>query len=287
MKKIRIQVQGGLGNQLFIWAMAHDITRSTGNKVQLIYIADRYQRKDRPNELNEIKIHCSHQISVKESRLWGYIFKLVDKSKQFGKIVEQTLISLFRIYSCESEFEIPNLKEIQTRMVRGFFQNSEMVNRHRLILIQELGDTFRLIGIKSENLQSIHIRRGDTVEISGSWGVLSMKYYEKLIDESKPIVFCTDSEVLANKLAGQYPQAKFSTPKTDSAWQTLKILSQSSHFIGGNSSLSWWAAWLVTEEKEGEAILPKPWRPNNQEASKNLYLEKVYYREAEFEQVEK
>lgn len=287
MKKIRIQVQGGLGNQLFIWAMAHEITSKTGKKVELIYIDDTHQRTDRPNELRGIANYCGHAISVRESKLWGYIFKFVDKSPQFGKNVEQKLISFLKIYSCTSDFEIPEFKKLEPKMLRGFFQNSEMVNRHKLALSQEIYETFKDIEIKCKNLQSVHIRRGDTIDISKSWGVLSMEYYEKLITESVPLVICTDSEALAVKLAQKYTEAEFSTSKTDSAWQTLKILSQARHFIGGNSSLSWWAAWLVANKNDGEALLPEPWRPNNGEASKNLFLDKVSYQEAEFELEEK
>lgn len=283
MKKIRVQVQGGLGNQLFTWAMAHEITLQTRQQVELVYVNDKKQRLDRPNELYEIANHCSHAISVRESLLWGYIFRIVDKANRMGRTFHLIATSVLKVYSCSSEFEIPAKKVLNAAMIRGFFLNSKMVNRNRLVLNHELQATLMNIYSRFKNVQTIHIRRGDTIEISNSWGILSEQYYEKLIDASEPMVICTDSEELAKSFSKKYPKAEFSTPKTETAWQTLKILSQGNQFVGGNSTLSWWAAWLVTSKKDGVASLPRPWRPYNEEISNYLHLDRVAYQIAQFE----
>lgn len=283
MKKIRVQVQGGLGNQLFIWAMAHEIAISTQKKVELVYVLDQNQRVDRPNELIEISNHCNHNISLKDSYLWGYTFKIIDKSQQLGIKFQEFIETVLKIHSCSTENEIPAKKTFNRRMIRGYFQNADIVNLQKSIIHQELISTLNNMHTRHSCLQTIHIRRGDTIDIASSWGVLTEGYYEQLIVESEPMIICTDSQEVADTFANKYPSVESSTPLTDTAWQTLKILSQGNRFIGANSTLSWWAAWLVTYKQDGVAILPKPWRPGDTGSPNFLHLERVTYQEADFE----
>jgi hypothetical protein len=86
MRTIRVQLHGGLGNQLFIWAMAHEISVSTGSKVQLEYVKDRYQRDDRPIEIERLLESCQHKISINQSRSVGIFLRLLDKLGLYSKI---------------------------------------------------------------------------------------------------------------------------------------------------------------------------------------------------------
>lgn len=284
MKKIRVQLQGGLGNQLFIWAMAHELQQHHSLKVDLIYVEDKLQRSDRLNELAPLKAVCKHGIRLRNSRRLGLFLRIIDKSKSFPVVGKLNLEGKFGLYSCNSTGEFPEINYRKFKLIRGYFQNSLVVEKNRLVLSQELNQALdELVGNCSSDFdQALHIRRGDTLSFAKSWGVLDISYYLDQISANKSLAICTDDPDLGRSLKIKYPDAYVSIPQTETTWQTLRILSRSKEFIGANSTLSWWAAWIIKVNAGQIAILPKPWRPSGYPQQEELMLQGVTYRQARF-----
>jgi hypothetical protein len=285
MKKIRVQLQGGLGNQLFIWAMAHEITLSTGKKVQLDYVKDRYQRKDRPIEIEKLIGVCNHEISINQTHVMGIFFRLIDKISAHSESLSKTLKKVIGVYDCKASFETPNFTSSIPRIVRGYFQTTEMVDKNKVVLEKEINSVLELehsTDIVDKDLV-LHIRRGDTRKISKNWGVLSVNYYRKQVDTSIPLIISIDDINEIENLRSHFPNATFLSPENTTTWQTLKILSEARTLIIANSTLSWWAAWLKSKRNPNTIFFPDIWRPGDQSTFEYLRIDSALIAQSDFE----
>lgn len=285
MKKIRVQLQGGLGNQLFIWAMAHELERTTGCEVQIKYVRDRSQRVDRPVEVYRLLQHCDHAIAINESWILGALLRAIDKGVKHSKFISKIYQGILGIYDCQSSYEIPSFTGKKPKMIRGYFQNREMVERNSLVLLEELGTELESVNVRllQENTMVMHIRRGDTRTISKSWGILSTEYYLKLARQSESLLICSDDDSTAQLFAGEFPTAIFLSPSNTSTWESFKILTTGNQLVMANSTLSWWAGWLKAKKDPKSVFFPDPWRPQERITFENLKLNSVNFCVAEFE----
>jgi hypothetical protein len=286
MKKIRVQLQGGLGNQLFIWAMAHELERTTGCEVQIEYVRDKFQRIDRPIEVYRLFQHCDHAISINESRILGLVLRVLDKGIKHCKLLSKIYQKVLGIYDCQSSYEVPSFAGKKPRIIRGYFQNLEIVERNSSVILEELGAALELVSarILEEDTTVMHIRRGDTKAISESWGILSSDYYLKIVDQTKSILICSDDETTARLFVGEFPTATFLSPSNTSTWESLKILITGNQLVMANSTLSWWAGWLKAKKDPRLVFFPDPWRPQERISFEKLKLNYVNFRTAEFEE---
>lgn len=285
MKKIRIQLQGGLGNQLFIWAMAHELALNTGREIQLVFIRDRKYRPDRPIEIAKLIEHCAHQISIRESRVLSVVFRILDKITKHSKSLGRIGKNLVGIYDCDNTFDVPEFRGKLPRVIRGFFQNYAMVERNAILLEKELRCTLATekTGRYMENNMVMHIRRGDTRDVAKSWGVLTPEYYKRHLTDGEPLIICTDEEAGISDLQQTFPTATFLSPSNTSTWETLRALTMAKKLVIANSTLSWWAGWLNSKINPDLIYFPDPWRPDERVTFEKLRIDSVNFTEAEFE----
>jgi hypothetical protein len=102
----------------------------------------------------------------------------------------------------------------------------------------------------------LHIRLGDY--IGSEFGVINPASYSKLITRNIPLVVCTNgTEQQVAEILKIKPDVIL-TPSQTTAWETLSIIGSADKFIGVNSTLSWWGAFLVGQNNN-EAYLPLIW----------------------------
>jgi hypothetical protein len=160
-----------------------------------------------------------------------------------------------------------------------------MVEKNKLILGEEIDAVLDLEN-QADNFDRdlvVHIRRGDTREISTDWGVLSMNYYLKQIRTEDSPLICIDDAEEVDALRPHFPNATFLTPEITTTWQTLKILSEAKTLIIANSTLSWWAAWLKSRVNPETVFFPDTWRPAEQKTFEKLRIESALFVESDFE----
>jgi hypothetical protein len=237
-------------------------------------------------ELREIEAFCKHSITVSTSKLWGVVFKAIDKLNSVLQDRNVDYGEKFGIYSLANSYDVLDILPPNTVVIRGYFQNSKMVDRVTKDLILEISNTLKTIEIEEEYIaqQSLHIRRGDTTSIADTWGILTLNYFDKVCISNEKTVLCTDSTEIQDTYSLKYPKTVISTGARHNSWQTFKILTEASRFIGSNSTLSWWAAWFLSQDQSKVAILPSPWRPHDIEASAALALDAIKYEVSEFEE---
>jgi hypothetical protein len=283
---IRVQLTGGLGNQLFIWAAAHSLQNEFSARVRLVVVHDSNTRKDRPIEIQQISKICSHGITVSSSRLFGLFLRIIDKFHLERFQLSGRALKSIGIYSFNDPVSTPVFEYAKPRFIRCYFQRTDIVESSWEILSDEFVTALRSVDLSTLGMlnpsNSIHIRRGDFLALSTTHGVLTDEYFKENLNTSFPIYLCTDDfhpeELLRRKLKGK----AFFTPNQADTWQTLKIFCDSNHFIGSNSTLSWWAAFLRVKAKKELTCLPLPWTCTDLGYENALRILGVDYKKSEF-----
>lgn len=118
----------------------------------------------------------------------------------------------------------------------------------------EVKQVFKLEHIPGyEDYVSIHVRRGDYVQHSGSFPPITMDYvnkaYDKILELSsknkfdfKCIVFSDDIEWCKHAFNNTLIETKFSEGRNE--LQDLSLMASCANHIIANSTFSWWSAFL-------------------------------------------
>jgi hypothetical protein len=104
---------------------------------------------------------------------------------------------------------------------------------------------------------SIHVRRGDYVNLPEHHPLCSLDYYDKSLNilkdkEYNYLVFSDDLEWCRLNFPSSY------TFVDEEDYISLYMMSMCDHNIIANSTFSWWGAWLNTNEDK-KVIYPKQW----------------------------
>jgi len=287
----KIECSGGLGNQLFLWNLAHILAKKYDCKVEIFYNKIPDHNQNRLVEINELSDHCSHNIKVRGRVVIPFILKLHDKirNSQYFKI--NFIPKILKLTEINDPWGSPNFSENPSRIYRGFYQNMELF-RNAFPLVKD--EILALMGTKiyqiSSNLgfdlnvtkyQALHIRRGDYLENKETIGVLSLDFYKKsLAYDLQTLISCDDGSYLY-EIKDYFPKVQVIDPKIFNTWQSFSILAHSQRIIIANSTFSWWAAQFVLN-RNGQVIAPIPWYKNLNAPYNYLENNKFTYIESEF-----
>ena len=280
-------LQGGLGNQMFQYAIA----RALSEHYQSTFLLDRSwfnapqtETTPRPYQLEFLRIQALAQSKVDFPRKPNRLMRVLQKLLPFGPIV------YYQKNAFEFDAGLLNLSGLGQRnlFLFGYWQAFPYIESIRLILQQEfktkqpISDHYQsyLESIRASESVMLHIRRGDYVNSPSAakfHGALDLNYYQQAIEElllNKPnahfFIFSDD-----------LPWAKEALPKdlqitfvenglqADAAAQELQLMYACKHHIIANSSLSWWGAWLK-EDCGGFVFTPNRWISDNSLDLSNL-----------------
>jgi hypothetical protein len=265
---IVIKLQGGLGNQLFQYALGVALAEKYSDKLtfELESLKDSNSRK-----LDLLHFNTSvPEISSKEYRGFHSL-----KNRFLRKLKLHSLTHYKVHYQKQFKYyPIDHNKNTNTLYVGYWqsplnFQNVNELIREQFTLKR---DTFRLEGIKAiqeEISVAIHVRRGDYLnDDNGKVHInLPMEYYlnavekmQQLIPGAKYFVFSDDIDWVVNNFKIPVPwQPVLNNGYTDA--EVMILMSKCRHQIIANSTFSWWAAWLNPNSNK-IIIRPKSWFAN-------------------------
>jgi hypothetical protein len=167
--------------------------------------------------------------------------------------------------------------------ISGYFQSFKYVKIseskypvRELLKLKEYSSTYQKLKkeLDASPYIAIHIRRGNATDPfsrinSDFHGLLPSEYYNNAykllrklvqIEEYKVIVF-TDNKVSSRLFAKEFSfpvDRIIAQEDLQSQQETMYLIAGSKHFVGANSSFSWWAAYLG-ESQSKITIFPKPW----------------------------
>jgi hypothetical protein len=270
---IIVKINGGLGNQLFQYALGRAIAyhKNTSLKLDInsfeTYNLHRYALKN----LNiEEKIATKEEIRlmVRPNRMGFLRLKLLKILNQYYN----------QSYVKEVDFNFDqNIFKVSSKVYldgywqsEKYFKSVESIIRDEFVVVspqeglnRELADL-----IKSCESVSIHIRRGDYVSnphTNKMHGTCDMDYYlrsiEKLAETVKNphfFVFSDDIEWARSNLLLPSPITFVENNGAEKNYEDLRLMAQCKHNIIANSSFSWWGAWL-NKNPDKIVFAPKKW----------------------------
>jgi hypothetical protein len=110
--------------------------------------------------------------------------------------------------------------------------------------------------IAKENSVSIHVRRGDVLDLNNA-NVLGTDYYKKAISEIKKkiknpkfYVFSDDIKWCKENFSNLNVEIEFMDKLPNKGYHTLEAMRNCKNNILANSALSWWAGYLNSNPKK-------------------------------------
>lgn len=283
---ILLTVAGGLGNQLFIWNLAHALEQRYNKNVTLVYPKSLGGRN---NELTELSHYCSHRISIKTMNSLNKILVLYDRIRRKLNI-DITLIGKHYLFEAKHPDETYDLSSpAHPLILRGYFQSSKFVTEHLEKYSQEIEELVsrRLVDIATPvipagSYNAMHIRRGDYLLNRDSLGLLTNRYFERRAQELPIDIICSDSDEIIDFESKNINRARQFISNDLDTWAAFAVLSSSRNLIISNSTFSWWAGLMVAKNN-GAVIAPSPWNKSSSMGDDYLKLDKFSYKNSDFE----
>ena len=268
MKKIiqpkSFLMTGGLGNQLFI--LTAGTYYSLKNKENVTFDLSSYTKRN--------KTHTSDIRSLSPDAIFQYRPVRWIVKVGLEKISKRALFSTYT--SSRVGYDPALESQVSENQIFGFFQTYKYLEQPKvrnLIDSLFLSSTSEWFGkCLSDMLEqptiSVHIRRGDYLNLQDSFGVLSSEYYKSAIyftlknssEQYARVLVFSDDFVLAKKLFSNIEiplPMQFAEPPEDYPEESLMLMSKSDALVMSNSTFSWWAAQLGNKSKF--VVRPSKW----------------------------
>jgi len=273
--RVVVEVVGGLGNQLFMYAAGAYLAEKSGAELVLDISKVGVGAVDHGKTILNFQLDCeiSDDPRVITKRFW-FIRRVSNKLASLSGRYRKLKDCLHRRYTANSLGYEPEFASLsQARKISGYFQSYvypdfvKNVLRDTLVL-KSPSDWFkeheRLI--KEENPIVLHMRRGDYLAAKDDFGVLGVKYYEAGVailsedNQNRNIWIFTDSpELIRTEIATSmlFNASVVIPPKGTNPNESMILMSRASDIVIGNSTYSWWAAYLASEK--ANVIAPEKW----------------------------
>ncbi|MEI8116863.1 MAG: alpha-1,2-fucosyltransferase [Flavobacteriia bacterium] len=276
MKKlVSVQLIGGLGNQMFQYAIG--IILQLENKINVKFDLDFFKIIDggegyikRSFDLDVFDVHID-PLTIEERNYFlgtgrlltikrllkgrpAYYYEQVEGFKEDWKVINKNMYfsGYFQKYEFYSNYE--------TLLLETFQFNKMKISQKAL----EIADL-----LVKENSVSIHIRKGDYVKDSITKMVfcdLDSEYYNRAIARLRKLqtnlkfyVFSDDVNWVVENFNPQeiiYEVIDLNNPKN--SWDDIFLMTKCKHNILANSTFSWWGAFLNPNPQK-VIIAPKKW----------------------------
>lgn len=277
---IIVKITGGLGNQLFQYAIGRALSLKLDCELVLDtsfypqqtlreYELDKFHIKSRLATSNELK---------KAGAGKGLTYRLIRKLGLISKFYPQYI----------EEFESVTYVNAIDRCERGsylqgYWQNPDYFKQCKNQLSEDLTPVSLLsehakswiCKINSTNSVSLHVRRGDYVESAHTnsvHGTCSIEYYKNAVKnirqkiESPVFYIFSDDISWCKENFGFVKDAHF-IADTVTAIDDLSLMRACQHNIIANSTFSWWGAWLGND---GVVVAPEKWFADSSRATDSL-----------------
>ncbi len=267
---IIVNIKGGLGNQMFQYALGKHLTLKNNDELKLdtdsLSRANEIGNIYRPFALEAFNI--KKEIATTEeilplkyphgilSKGWRWFsFKIL---RRFNVLFNPSVLNWTGNIYLDGFWQSPNyFEDIRDVLLKEFTLTAP--------LSSETADFAKIISEGSA--VSIHVRRGDyatNARVMKEFGVCSTEYYQKAmekietaIDSPTYFVFSDDIEwVKENLPVGESAVYIQGIRITDT--EEMVLMSKCKHNIIANSSFSWWGAWL-NQNPDKIVVAPTPW----------------------------
>lgn len=274
---IAVRLMGGLGNQMFQYAVARRLSFTNKTALSLDHIFfDNIAESDTPREYELDCFNIQSKTLVpsrrpQESPEANYS----GKRGRLQYIKDSLAGKAWRIYREPHHQFDPNVLTLpNSSYLIGYWQSEKYFSDIREQLLKDFsfktepkGKNIQLLkDIQNSESISIHVRRGDYVSnknASKFHGTKDESYYDealkrvlKTVKNPKLFVFSDDPEWCKKNL--KFKQETVYVEENSKGFEDMRLMMNCKHNIIANSSFSWWAAWL-NQNPDKIVVAPKKW----------------------------
>ncbi|RKS80305.1 glycosyl transferase family 11 [Motilibacter peucedani] len=255
---VTVHSQGGLGNQLFIYAAGLSAARAAGAELR-VDVGLHRERDDRPWLLDSL----------------GLPAEVVDLG--YAEHPGAGLLEKFRAAPRACSYREPAFSFDQQALAQpagsclfGYFQSwryvepvSEQMHAHFRRLAEHRAERLAAVDI-DPGAVVVHVRRGDYLAAAGYHGLAGAQYYREAVGLlrrcgfSGPLLLLSDDLPLAlEELSDLGELVPLAQPGMD-AVDELLLMRAAPALVTANSSFSWWGGW--SGQRPGRPVVsPRPW----------------------------
>ncbi len=274
---ISVRLMGGLGNQMFQYAIARKlaITHHTSAYLDLVfYETDLDGVTPRRYELSCFNIAAD--ILPATRRPIDADNAYIGKRGKLLKIKHRLQRKALNIYrEPHHNFDSKVAKIPNDSYLIGYWQTEKYFSDIRQTLLQDFSVTSEAKGnnkklldeIRSnEDSISIHVRRGDYVSNASAskfHGLKNQTYYHKALSVilkkcKNPILYVFSDDPTWCKNYLKFEQKTVYVEGNKDGFEDMRLMINCKHNIIANSSFSWWAAWL-NNNPDKIVVAPAVW----------------------------
>lgn len=281
------KIIGGLGNQMFQYAVGRAVSLKLGQTLLLDVSDFSTYELHHGFELQRV-FNCqaatAGKADVQGVLGWQY-------SPAIRRLVVKKRLRLVRRPSLVIEPHYhywPGIEDVPLNCyLDGYWQSEKYFAKSESVLRSDFTFTNGLTGknidiveqIDRHNAVSIHVRRGDyatNMVTNATHGLCSLDYYQRAIEYIRERVECPhfyifsdDIRWVRNNLAVAEPCVYIDHNQGTESYNDMRLMSLCRHNIIANSTFSWWGAWLNSRANK-IVIAPHKWFANNYDIS-DLY----------------
>ena len=276
-----VWIDGGLGNQMFQYALALKL-ESLGRdvKIDITKYAEHHVHND--FELDRVfGVDCSFA-SAEEIRSLGYC-----KANYLTEFLKKTPFRKKTIYNHESYSYDAGVLKLDGFYVEGYWQSekyfSDIQDKIReTYVFPEMTDARQqkfAEQMQSGCSVSIHIRRGDYLHYPKYQNICTMEYYQKAMayfrdkfpGKTQFFIFTNDMPRTMKHFEGH--DCCFVEGNTGvESFRDMQLMSLCKNHIIANSSFSWWGAWLNPSPQK-IVIAPGKWINGSEDDQQDIVPE--------------
>jgi hypothetical protein len=258
---IVVRIHGGLGNQLFQYAIGRRLAIATGQSLRL-ETGQRNTNHLTKFDLDRYNIVATIAPRLESALLWRPPARLAQALRAHRFARRHRLFIQRGTEFCDELLTIGgNVYLVGCWQSERYFAQSADTIRAELTLKQgPTGPNARFAeAIKNRESVFLHVRRGDylTIPEMAADVVCNLDYYRRawskmkqLVPDAECFVFSDDIEWCKRSLSflGSATFVDHNTP--EERHEDLRLMALCKHAIIANSSFSWWGAWLSRHERK-------------------------------------
>lgn len=292
-ERVYVSLTGGLGNQLF--QLARALTEGQDTRVKILQSLGQ-PRRDSYGNLEIQGFELPEQVEIMKpaqtkailliQKMAGYVLRMGISPRSYEKGLLRAGIIFLSQFSLQVQLRTrvrleigngvgysPETRNGHNKLLIGYFQSYVWARKPDVYkMLQSLRPTeesrdYSRLHKKSESEKPIvvHVRLGDYLN-EKDFGILSARYYEESIRElwesgefGSIWAFSDEPEKARNLLPDDLLAKIYWVPQVGlTSAQVLQLMRLGYGYVIGNSTFSWWGAFLSYNEN-AKVIAPDPW----------------------------
>ncbi len=283
---ILVKLKGGLGNQMFQYAIGRSLSIRTNTLLYLDVneLTDISQPHTyRKYELNNFNVKAkvtSDSFITYQKKIIGFLAILLNpflKKKILKRIIEKQFNYDQSVSLCSDN-----------SYLIGYWNSPKYFNEHEDIIKKDFSFDFNLDDLDKQVAEkikftfsvSLHIRRCDYItnpETNSYHGICDNEYYNKavsiILEKNKNAIFFIFTDDPTWVKQNFSIKAEFyivSSVNNLNGFRDMYLMTLCKNAIIANSTYSWWAAWLINNQ-EKTVIAPLKWFNDTSISTKDLF----------------